>query len=104
MSEKAKRPSYGLSNEQFAELWNKCESVKEVSDASRMPMPSCQTKAAILRKKGLTLKLFKRGRRVATPATPLNQVPVEHHDEVLTNSQTSAPSSVSVPDGGANAA
>ena len=70
MSEKKKRPSYGYTNEDFASLWNKCESVKEVSDAISMPMPSCQTKAAILRKKGLNLKLFKRGRRVATPVSP----------------------------------
>lgn len=77
------RPSYKLSREEFANIWNSCNTVEEVSIKTGMPKASCQSKASILRNKGLTLKMLQRGRKaaVATPTAPLNQTPVEHHNE-----------------------
>jgi hypothetical protein len=64
-----KRQRYGLTNQAFADIWNKAVSVDEVSSTTGMPKASCQSKASILRDKGLTLKKFKRGRK-PTPTSP----------------------------------
>jgi len=87
----------GLTNAQFAELWNASASVDEVSTKSGIAKASCQTKAAVLRKSGLTLKKFQKGRKPkivdnkdvelgAEPVTVVVPVPADVQEVVADNS------------------
>ena len=47
----------------FVEIWNKCSSLTEVAEVLGIPSTSASVRASQLRKKGLELSQFKRGRK-----------------------------------------
>jgi len=47
----------------FVEVWNKCSSLSDVAVALGIPSTSASVRASQLRKKGLELSQFKRGRK-----------------------------------------
>lgn len=102
---KRTRPTYGYTNDDFVQLWNSCTNVEQVATKIGMPMPSCQTKAAILRKKGLHLKLFKRGRRVASiPEVVADVNPTEVANNIVNAVAASGDWEPIKSNGGSNAA
>ena len=55
-----------ISKEMFTEAWNKCDSLKEVSELLGVPALSASVKASNLRKTGRNLKMYKRGAKRKT--------------------------------------
>ena len=55
-----------VSKDMFAEAWNKCDSLKEVSELLGVPALSASVKASNLRKTGRNLKMYKRGAKRKT--------------------------------------
>jgi len=55
-----------VSKEMFTEAWNKCDSLKEVSELLGVPALSASVKASNLRKTGRNLKMYKRGAKRKT--------------------------------------
>lgn len=50
-----------VSKEVFAEVWNQCNSLREVAEVLGVPPMSASVKASNMRKTGCQLKLYKRG-------------------------------------------
>ncbi len=55
-----------VSKDMFTEAWNKCDSLKEVSELLGVPALSASVKASNLRKTGRNLKMYKRGAKRKT--------------------------------------
>lgn len=50
-----------ISAEEFVKVWQASEDVGEVANKLEMPMKTCHTRASNYRRKGIKLKLMKRG-------------------------------------------